>query len=231
MMTLITGNLAAALFTLGLLYGARRRLRARPFRTAKRWLDVHIYGSLAAMLIVIVHAGFSLPHGVMGWALLLLSLWTTISGVAGRWLQRELPRRLATNTTYEAIYERIPNLASALTAEADALMQGASHALMKTYQDDVRPMLLKPAPVWGWVSKGGVLRTQAQATVTAARGYAAPADKDRVTDLEAIVADKSDLDEQFALQHVMRSWLLLHVPPAFLLFGFMVIHVIAVVWY
>lgn len=231
MMTLITGNIAAALFTLGLLYGARRRLRARPFRTAKRWLDVHIYGSVLAMLLVIVHAGFALPHGVMGWSLLGLSVWTTISGIAGRWLQRELPGRLAGNTTYEAIYERIPSLVAALATEADALMQGASHALMKTYQAEVRPLLLRPAPVWGWVSKGGVLRTQAQATVTAARGYAAPADADRVSDLEAIVADKSDLDEQFAVQHVLRSWLLLHVPPACLLFGFLVIHVIAVVWY
>ena len=228
---LIFGTLAALLFLVAVLYGARRSLRARPFGTARRWLDVHIYGSVLAMVFVFLHVGFSLPSGVMGWLLLLLAFWTTASGLVGVWLQRRIPTLLAREVSYEALYDRIPELMVNLTDEADALMAGASEAFARAYQSEIRPALSQPAPGWSWLTDLPARRTAALAPLSAARTALAPAEAERASDLESIVRDKTDLDAQLTLQGLLRSWLLLHVPPALILIGLLIVHVAAVVWY
>ena len=75
----------------------------------------------------------------MGWLLLLLSLWTTASGLVGVWLQRHIPALLAREVSHEALYDRIPELMVTLTKEADALMAGAPDAFARTYLSDIRP--------------------------------------------------------------------------------------------
>lgn len=228
---LIFGTLAALLFVAAVLYGARRALRARPFGTAQRWLDVHIYGSVLGMIFVLLHIGFTLPAGVMGWLLLLLALWTTASGLGGVWLQRRIPVLLAREVSHEALYDRIPELMVNLTQEADALMAGASDAFSRTYVADIRPALSQPAPGWAWLTDLPARRTAALAPLSAARSSLAPAEVERANDLESIVRDKTDLDAQLTLQGLLRSWLVLHVPPALILIGLLAVHVAAVVWY
>jgi hypothetical protein len=228
---LIFGSLAALLFVIAVLYGARRSLRARPFGSARRWLEVHIYGSVLAMAFVLLHIGFSLPSGVMGWLLLLLAVWTTASGLVGVWLQRRIPVLLAREVTHEALYDRIPELMVNLTQEADALMADASEAFARAYQSDIRPVLSQPAPALAWFTDLPARRSAALAPLGAARSSLAPAEMERANDLESIVRDKSDLDAQLTLQGLLRSWLLLHVPPALVLIGLLVVHVAAVVWY
>ena len=66
------------------LYPWRRRWRTRPLGTAQRWLQLHVYGSVLALLFVLIHVGFRWPAGMMGWLLLLLSFWATVTGLAGR---------------------------------------------------------------------------------------------------------------------------------------------------
>ena len=44
-------------------------------------------------------------------------------------------------------------------------------------------------------------------------------------DLVSIVIEKMELDAQYRLQRVLRGWLVLHVPPAGLLMGLLVVHV------
>jgi hypothetical protein len=194
-------------------------------------LDVHIYGSVLAMLFVLLHIGFSLPSGVMGWLLLLVAVWTTASGLVGVWLQRHIPALLAREVSHEALYDRIPELMVRLTQEADALMAGASDAFARAYQSDIRPALSQPAPAWAWLTDLPARRTAALAQLSAARSSLAPAEVERANDLESIVRDKTDLDAQLTLQGLLRSWLLLHVPPALVLIGLLIVHVAAVVWY
>ena len=228
---LIFGTLAALLFVVAVVYGARRPLRARPFGTARRWLDVHIYGSVLAMVFVLLHIGFSLPSGVMGWLLLLVALWTTASGLVGVWLQRHIPALLAREVSHEALYDRIPELMVRLTQEADALMAGASETFARAYQSEIRPALSQPAPAWAWLTDLPARRSAALAPLSAARSSLAPAEEERANDLESIVRDKTDLDAQLSLQGLLRSWLLIHVPPALILIGLLIVHVAAVVSY
>ena len=76
------GVLAALLFVFEMGYPFRRP-KARPLRSAKSWMQAHVYMGALAFLGVLAHAGFSLPHGWSGWALVALSGWVTASGLAG----------------------------------------------------------------------------------------------------------------------------------------------------
>src|SRR4030095_699833 len=103
-----------------------RRPRARPLGTARAWIQAHVYLGVVAMLAVVIHSGFSWPHGAMGLWLLGLSLWTTLTGLFGVWLQKSIPVALSEGLRVEAIYERIPALVDGLVAEADTLLAEVS---------------------------------------------------------------------------------------------------------
>ncbi len=225
---LISGTLAAFLFVNAGVYPWRRRWRARPLGTAQRWLHLHAYGSTLAMLLVLIHMGFRWPAGTMGWLLLLLSSWTTATGLAGVWIQRTVPRLMTRRLTVEAIYERIPELVRALVAEADALMTGATESLARAYAGEIRPVLSGPRASLGWLT-GSMSQVSASAPLARIRPFLNAAEQSRLDDLETIVRDKADLDAQLSFQRVLRGWLLLHVPPAILLLFLLAIHVVAVV--
>lgn len=227
---LVSGTVAALLFINAGAYPFRRRWRARPLGTARRWLQVHVYGSVIGMLLVLVHTGFRWPAGLMGWALLVLSAWTTATGVLGALLQRLVPRQLS-RLTVEAIYERIPALAEGLAREADALMTEASDVLARAYRVEIRPALGAPRPSLGWLTGATGVREAALRPFARLRPFLDGGDLERLNDLESVVQDKLDLDAQRSLQGVLRAWLILHVPPALALLGLLAAHVAAVWWH
>jgi hypothetical protein len=231
MATLAFGTLAALLFANAGLYPWRRRWRARPLGTARRWLAFHIYGSVLGLVFVLLHTGLHWPGGLMGWLLWLLTAWTTATGVLGLWLQRTIPRRLARRLSVEAIYERIPELRQELVAEADVLMNGASDALARTYASKVRPSLVAPRVSLGWITESTAEREQMLKPLGEVDAFLNDTERARLRDLESIVHDKVDLDAQLSLQGVLRGWLAAHVPAAAALLALLLVHIAAVIWF
>lgn len=227
---LIAGSLAAALFVAGALYPLRRRWGAWPFGTAQRWLQFHLYGTSLAALLVLVHMGFRLPAGLFGWLLFVMALWTTASGVFGVYLQKTLPVALARNLRVEAIADRIPGIVQQLAREADAVMAGAPDVLTRVYQADIRPMLEAPRAAWTFVSEVRTGRARSVEPIEKLTRFVEEPERGRLAALEGLVNDKLDLDVHLSVQRVLRGWLVLHVPPAMLLLGLLVVHVFAVVY-
>ncbi len=224
------GILAASIFVFEMLYPFRRS-KARPLSTAKNWLQAHIYLGVLALVGVLGHAGFDWPHGVMGWALLLLSLWTTFTGLLGVWLQKWIPSALSDGLRVEALYERIPSLVQKLLGEADNLMADASDIVERFYRSDVRERLVAVSPSWSYVFdvRGG--RERALEPFRRMSQFVDAAEKERVDDLETIYTEKMELDAHYSLQGILRRWLVFHVPTAGLLMGLLAIHVFAWFWY
>ena len=218
------GFLATALFVFEMAYPWRRP-RARPLRTAKIWIQAHVYLGALAFVAVLVHSDFTWPRGSLGWFLLLLSFWTTASGLMGVFLQKWIPATLAESLRVEALYERIPELVKALVAEADALMTGTSDVLSRFYRAEARPMLEKVNPSWTYLLdvRGG--RDRAVEPFRRISQFIDASEKQKVDDLIAIVIEKSELDAHFSLQGVLRRWLIWHVPPAALLMALLVVHI------
>ena len=225
------GIAAAAVFVVDALYPLRRRLMGWPFGTAQRWLQFHLYGGTLAALFVLIHIGFRPPHGQFGWWLLGLTAWTTASGLAGVWLQKWIPAVLAGQLGVEAIYERIPELAARLQAEADAVVRGSSDVLDRFYTGEVRPALAGVAPSWSFLVdvRGG--RERRLAPLRQVQRFLSEEDQDRLRDLEAIVTEKTELDAHYSLQRALRVWLPLHLVPAMALMGLLAAHIAAVLYF
>jgi hypothetical protein len=224
------GFLALGIFLAEMAYPARRP-RARPLGTAMRWLQAHIYLGLLGLLAVLFHSGLRWPHGTQGWALLVLSAWTTFSGLLGVWLQKWVPLALAEGLRVEALYERIPALAAGLRVEADALMAGAGDVLERFYRVEVRPDLDPVSPSWAYLLDVRSGRERALEPFRRLARFVDAADRERIDDLTDIYTEKLELDAQSALQRVLRSWPWLHVPAAGALLGLLAVHVLAWVWY
>lgn len=225
------GTIAAVIFLIDALYPLRRRLMARPLGTAQRWLQFHIYGGLLACLFVLVHMGFRWPGGQFGWWLFILTLWSTVSGIVGVWLQKYVPVLLANQLSVEGLYARIPEMAGRLQAEADEIVKGASDMLERVYQTDIRPSLATVTASWGFLAdiRGG--RDRRLAPLKNVSQFVAEGERGRLDDLQAIVTEKLELDAQYSLQRVLRAWLVLHVPPALVLTGLVAAHIAAVLFF
>jgi hypothetical protein len=228
---LVAGILAALLFVFEMGYPLRRP-RARPFGKAKRWLQLHIYLGVIAFLGVLIHCDFSLPHGGMGWALLLLSAWTSLTGLVGVWLQKWVPSVLSDGLRVEALYERIPNLVERLTGEADALVGAATNdVLERFYQGEVRPRLAGVTPSWSYVLDVRRGRDRALEPFKRVSQFVGEETKGAVEDLEQIYEEKLQLDASYSLQGILRRWLIFHAPPAGLLMGLLFVHILSWVLY
>jgi hypothetical protein len=222
------GSLAALLFVVDALYPFRRRWNAWPFGNVQRWLQFHVYGGGIAALYVLIHVGFRLPNGLFGWWLFVLSLWVILSGLAGVYLQKQIPAVLANNLAVEAIYERIPDLTARLQAEADRLLAGAPELLQRFYSTNTRASLAAVAPAWGYLIDFRAERERRMAPFREVTTYLSEGDRVKLMDLQAIVAEKFELDVQYSLQRLLRAWVPLHAVPAVVLMGLLVVHVGAV---
>ena len=223
------GTIAAIIFLIDGLYPLRRPLLSWPFGTAQRWLQFHIYGGMIAMLSVLIHVGFALPVGTMGWWLLGLSIWTVATGLLGVALQKWIPTVIAGTLRVEALASRVPELTARLAAQADAVMNGAPERLWAAYQAEIRPWLERSEPAWAYVANAQAGRLRHDRSVDALDRVAA--DPQRVGNLRAIVIEKAELDVHLSLQRALRAWLVLHVPPAVVLLGLLAVHVFAALYF
>jgi hypothetical protein len=177
--------------------------------------------------------GFAIPHGLMGWGLLLLSIWTVGSGLVGVLLQKWIPTALAEGLSVTALYERIPELREGLVREADALMEGTSDRLENFYQTQLRERLLIPEGSLGYLFNVRAGREEALKPLRRMAEVVEPDEREKMGDLITIYTEKLELDAQYSLQRLLRSWLevTLHVPAAGLLIGLLVVHVLTWVLY
>jgi len=228
---LAAGTAAAALFVGAALYPARRRLGVWPLRTAQQWLQLHIYGTSLAVVLVLIHIGFEWPAGTLGWLLFALTVWTALTGVVGVYLQKALPMTLARNLKVEAIYERIPDLVEQLVREADKVMVDAPDVMARVYRSEIRPAIQRPIPRWSYVMDMTAGRARQAELLSRIARYLADLDRDRIVALDGIVNDKFDLDVHMSVQRALRTWLVAHIPPAIALLGLLVVHVFAVLYF
>lgn len=229
------GIAAAVLAFAAAAYGLRRRAaRAASRWSAGRsrvWLDFHVWGGLLFALLVLMHSAFRLPSGwVTSW-LWGLSMWTVASGVAGRLLQRWIPRVLASGLSTEVLYERIPALAEDIRKRAEAVAEGADEAVRSLYFRGLAGDLEAPRRRWIYFVDitGGVSRRLAE--FAHLRPLLAPEEGARLAELEGLYRTKLEIDAHYTLQWALRWWLYAHLPASFVLLVFLLLHLHTVLFY
>jgi hypothetical protein len=229
---LVFGILATAIFLFEMSYPLRRP-RGRPFRGAMAWLQAHVYLGLVALIAVVIHQGFALPHGLMGWLLFLLSLWVTLTGLVGVLLQKWIPLALAQGLTVTALYERIPSLVEGLEREAEMLIEGSSDAVEEFYRTKVRDRLQGLKPSFSYLLDVRGERDRALEPFRSIAGFISAEEREKIEGLRNIYTDKMELDAHYSLQTILRRWSLwtFHVPAAGILMGLVAIHILSWILY
>lgn len=225
-------GIVASLLMLGaVLYAVKRRLPRYKLGTARTWVQFHVYGGTLAALLVLMHSGFTLPTGLMNWSLWLLSLWVTVSGLFGVFLQRWIPKILSSGLSVEAVYERIPELVSQIRERAEKIVGECTQTVQDFYKTNIAAVLVAPQakPVYYLDVTGGIQAQLRQFEYV--RKVLTSEEKEKLDVLEAMYRAKLELDAHFTLQRPLRWWLYTHVPLSLVLVVLVVLHIYAVVIY
>ena len=120
-MAYLTGWALLALVLFLTAYNARKKLAFLPLLSSQTWLRAHSWIGMLAALVFVMHLRGRVPTGAFEGVLAALFLGVTLSGIAGWWLSRVLPRRLS-SAGGEVPYERIPVILRDLRQRAEALV-------------------------------------------------------------------------------------------------------------
>lgn len=229
------GTLAALLMLGAAFLGIRRRLTKISLKhrlgKAQSWLQFHLYGGALCLLLVFMHTGFRVPHGVLTWWLWLLSIWVTVSGLFGVFLQKWIPKLMSSGLAMEVLYERIPELVGELRERANGLMPECTETLQEFYQKHIAYALAQPqASLLYYVDiTGGVHARLKQ--FDHVRNLLVAEEKEKLNQLEACYKAKLEIDAHYTLQRTLRWWMILHVPASLVLLVLLGLHVFAVLYY
>jgi Fe-S-cluster-containing dehydrogenase component/CRP-like cAMP-binding protein len=227
---------AAAILMLGAaLYGVRRRVAGPALRrglgSAFHWLQFHLYGGVLFALLVLMHTGFKIPDGTLYLWLWALSLWVTVSGLAGIFIQKWVPTMLSSALSVEVIYERIPELIQEIRKNAETLVLECSEPVKDFYRKQIVRSLKgpEPKPIYFVDITGGIQRRLKQFAFL--KRVLSSEESEKLGKLELLYKSKLEMDAHYTLQKLLRRWLYIHLPASIVLLVLVAIHLYAVFYY
>lgn len=229
------GTLAAVLMFAVALFGVRRRVVPITKRVglgrAQTWVQFHVYAGTVALLLFLMHAGFRWPNSALGWWLFVLSIWVSVSGLLGVFLQKWIPRILTSGLSIEVLYDRIPELIAEIRERAEQLVAASAEPVREFYRRNVAPALHGPQVrlVYYFDITGGI-RTQTR-QFEYLRKLLDGEEQRRFAELEEYYRAKLEIDAHYTLQRALRWWLYLHVPPSLALLALIGLHLFTVLYY
>jgi hypothetical protein len=217
---LVFGAAGLAMMTVMHVYSARKRLKPlHGLGPLKRWLDFHILLGIFGPLFVVLHSSFKVGGlvAVSFWAMVAVAL----SGVAGRYLYRQIPRTrageaLSLAETKATALDLGRRLQEDFGLDANVLAPAEPKAR--------RRGLLRALAHVIWEDLSGAQRRRLRAETA---GLALP--EADLREVRAVLAQKGALDRRIALWDELHGlfdwWHVIHKPFAIVMYVFVVVHV------
>lgn len=228
----VTGWSLVALMVFLALFNVRKKLSMLPLGSAQAWLRLHVVGGILALLFFWIHTGSLWPLGRYEQILALLFYLLTANGIVGYILQKIYPGHL-TQTGLEIIYERIPAEIVEIRESAEALILECTQStgvetLAQYYLETFDWFFRKPrffaSHAVGRQKASHWLRQQ----VATVKRYLNDAEGAYLAKLQILAETKNKIDIHYALQTVLKSWLLVHVPLTVAVLVFVIWHILLV---
>lgn len=228
------GYAAATFLVLQALLGGRQRIMrwASKYRFGRSdaWLQIHLYGGGLFLLLMFMHSGFHLPTGFLTGAVWWLALWVVLSGVAGRGLQKWIPKLLA-SLSIEVIYERIPELIEEIRERAEKIVDGCEEPVKTFCRKKFLPAFAGPGRNFiFFVDITGGLRAHLRES-DYLKGFLESREKEKLEELLRLYKTKVHIDAHYTLQQILRWWPVLHLPASILLIVFVMLHLLSVFYF
>ncbi len=229
---IVTGWSLFSLMIFLALFNIRKRLAMLPLGSAALWLRLHVVGGILVILFFWMHTGVLWPTGLYEQTLTALFYLLSLSGLIGYTLQRIYPSRL-THTNLEIIYERIPNELAEIRERAEGLLlnctkETGNDTLAKHYLQTLDWFFRRPrffsSHVLGGQRGNHWIRHQC-ATV---RRYLNNVECAYLDKLAVLAETKNKIDIHYAVQSILKGWLLVHVPLTIAVVALAVWHILLV---
>ena len=214
------------------LYNARKKLPFIPLGTSEGWLQFHIYAGLFTIVLFAFHVRFRLPTGWFDSILFTLYWLVTLSGIAGLFISRMIPKRL-TSRGGEVLYERIPMIRRSLQEQAEALAlksvpEAQSTTLADFYLRHLKTFFDRPQNFWLHLVEVRSPVNYLTNKIGDLNRFLNEQERASANKLADLVRQKDGLDYQRTLQITLRVWLFVHIPLTYSLLIFSIIHVVLV---
>jgi len=227
-----SGALLFLLMLVLALYNGRKKLPFLPVGTSEGWLQFHIYAGFFTVVLFLVHVHFRLATGRFEIILFWLYVLVTVSGVAGLFVSRAIPKLLTTRGG-EVLFERIPAIRRSLQEQAEMLALRSmpdAHSTtiadfytrhLEDFFDGPRNLTLHLLEVRRPLH---VLQNQ----IADLHRYLNARERETLDKIALLVRQKDGLDYHQALQLLLRGWLFVHIPLTYSLLIFSAVHVVLV---
>lgn len=238
------------------LLGARKRRPHYRLGRAASWMRGHLWLGVLSLPLVLFHAGFSFG-GTLTTVLMWIFLAVYVTGIMGLALQQFLPRVMTESLPQETVFEQLDHVREQLLAEAEQMAKGEGGAVGRTKgagrvqgrvvesrsaaaeQGPERNTLLifLDRQVRPYFAKDGALRSRfADRSARVAlfeelRRTLDPALHPVTRDLEALCAQREQLEMQRRLHVWLHGWLLVHVPLSYVMALLAAVHAVMSLYY
>jgi len=214
------------------LFNLRKKLAMIPLGNAATWLLLHAVGGVLTLAIFWLHTATIWPNGVHEQMLAFLFYLTVLSGLLGYAIQRVYPPKL-TQTGIEVIYDRIPKHVAEIREQADALVlrccdETRVDTLGKHYLDTMGWFFRRPRFVYNHIFGSQRSRQWIRQQDANVRRYLNDDERSFLDELTELALKKNQIDVHFALQSVLKRWLIFHIPLTVALMTMAVWHLLVV---
>jgi hypothetical protein len=209
--------LAVMLFLVGL--GLKRRVPHWQLGRAQTWLRGHIWLGLLLVLLVALHAQFTIGGTLTTWIWILLGI-ITASGIFGVILQQFVPTVLLHAVPGETVAQQVDRQIGALPdLAARILKKQPNDAVARFYREHMQPYLAGSTSRLGR-GAGSETLFQSLRTMTPVEVHA------DVNELEDLCRRRRQLLHQKLMMRVLFSWLIVHVPLSWTLLIMTIAHAV-----
>ncbi len=213
-------------------YNLRKKLPIVPLLSVSVWLQLHIYLGWLTIFLFLLHTSFRSPSGGFEIGLWLLFVAVAGSGIVGLALSRTLPNRLRRHGE-PIIFERIPIFRAQLAREVgDLAMQSAtqtaSNTMAQYYASRLQPFFRGPRNVLAHIAGSNEAILRLRREIRSLERYLDESGRETLDEIEWRVAAKDNLDQQYALQLLLKGWLFVHVPLTYSLILVAVVHAVLI---
>lgn len=214
------------------LFSGRKQLPFLPLAPSARWFFFHTIGGFLALFLFWLHTGGAWPKSLYGQVLTVLFYITSISGVIGLVMEKIYPRQL-TRSGVEVIYERIPGEIAEIREEAEALVlkcteDTGSGTLAQHYLETLRWYFQRPRFFMNNIFGSHQAQHWVRQQCMILERFMDEKEREYLDRVYMLAEHKRKIDFHYALQTLLKTWLLVHVPLAAAVMAIVFWHLIVI---
>jgi len=200
------------------LFSARKRLPFLPLASSSRWFHLHAVGGFLALFLFWLHTGGMWSQGLYGQILTALFYITSISGVGGLVIEKIYPRQL-TYSGIEIIYERIPGEIAEIREEVESLIlkcteETGSSTLAEHYLETLSWYFQRPRFFMNNIFGSHLSQHWVRQQCMILERFLDKNERKYLDGIYVLAEKKRKIDFHYALQTLLKTWLLVHIPLA-----------------